>query len=286
MIPETELILNKDGSVYHLALLPEDLADTVLHVGDPERVSMVSDYFDTIEVKKTKREFVTHTGTYKGKRITVLSTGIGTDNIDIVYNELDALVNIDLKTRKIKSELKSLQLVRIGTSGALHADIPLDSFLFSEYGIGLDGLLNFYHFENDDEETEIVNSFRQHYPQHGILPRPYIARCSVLLEKKLSDGMIKGITSSCSGFYGPQGRVLRYALPRPNIIEQLNTFRYGKHRITNLEMETCGMYGLARMLGHHCCAVNVIVANRMTHQFSKQYEEKTHQLIQLVLDRI
>ena len=156
MIPETELILNKDGSVYHLALHPEDIADIVLHVGDPERVSMVSDYFDTIELKKTKREFVTHTGTYKGKRLTVLSTGIGTDNIDIVYNELDALVNIDLKTRKVKDKLKSLELIRIGTSGALQIDIPVDSFLFSTFGMGLDGLLNFYKLENDAVETEIV----------------------------------------------------------------------------------------------------------------------------------
>jgi uridine phosphorylase len=272
--------------VYHLALHPEELADTVLHVGDPERVSMISDHFDTIDVKKTKREFVTHTGTYKGKRITALSTGMGTDNIDIVYNELDALVNIDLKTRKVKDTLKSLELIRIGTSGALQADIPVDSFLFSEFGIGLDGLLNFYKLENDHAEQELIQSFREHYPHHDVLPRPYIARCSSLLEEKLSAGMLKGITCSCSGFYGPQGRVLRYELPRPDMIAQLNTFRHKDYRITNLEMETCGMYGLAKILGHHCCAVNLMVANRITHEFSKHYEEKMDLLVQTVLDRI
>jgi uridine phosphorylase len=269
MIPETELILNKDGSVYHLALHPEDLADIVLHVGDPERVSMASDYFDTIELKKNKREFVTHTGTYKGKRLTVLSTGMGTDNIDIVYNELDALVNIDLKTREVKDKLKSLELIRIGTSGALQADIPVDSFLFSEFGIGLDGLLNFYKLENDIAETEIIESFRQHYPQ-----------------KKLSEGMLKGITCSCSGFYAPQGRTLRYELSRPDLIKELNTFQHKEYRITNLEMETSGMYGLAKILGHHSCAVNVIVANRITNNFSKYYEDAMHQLVQIVLDRV
>jgi uridine phosphorylase len=286
MIPETELILNKDGSVYHLALHPEDLADIVLHVGDPERVSMASDYFDTIELKKNKREFVTHTGTYKGKRLTVLSTGMGTDNIDIVYNELDALVNIDLKTREVKDKLKSLELIRIGTSGALQADIPVDSFLFSEFGIGLDGLLNFYKLENDIAETEIIESFRQHYPQNGTFAQPYIARSSVMLEKKLSEGMLKGITCSCSGFYAPQGRTLRYELSRPDLIKELNTFQHKEYRITNLEMETSGMYGLAKILGHHSCAVNVIVANRITNNFSKYYEDAMHQLVQIVLDRV
>jgi uridine phosphorylase len=285
-IAETELMLNKDGSVYHLALHPEDMAETVIHVGDPDRVSMISDYFETIEVKKQKREFVTHTGTYKGKRITALSTGISTDNIDIVYNELDALVNIDLKTRKIKDNLKSLQMVRIGTSGALQADIPLNSFLFSQFSIGLEGLMNFYKLENDLGESDIKHAFNQHYPTDGVMPPPYIARCSSLLEEKISPGMLKGITCSCAGFYGPQGRVLRYDLAQPDMITSLNSFQYQEHRITNLEMETAGMYGLAKVLGHDCCAVNVIVANRMTHEFSHQADEAMSHLIQTVLDRV
>jgi uridine phosphorylase len=286
MIAETELILNKDGSVYHLALHPEELADTVIHVGDPDRVSMISDYFDTIELKKQKRELVTHTGTYKGKRITALSTGMSTDNIDIVYNELDALVNIDLKTRKIKDKLKSLQIVRIGTSGAVQADIPVNSFLFSQFSIGLEGLLNFYKHENDADESAIKYAFEQHYETGGVLPPPYIARCSSILEEKLAEGMLRGITCSCAGFYAPQGRVLRYELAKPDLIEKLNSFQHNEHRITNLEMETAGMYGLAKVLGHECCAVNVIVANRMTREFSTQADEAMNGLIKTVLDRV
>ncbi len=286
MIPESELILNSDGSVYHLNLLPEDISDIVINVGDPDRVSKVSSFFDKIEIKKQKREFVTHTGYYKGRRITVLSTGIGTDNIDIVYNELDALVNIDLKTRTVKEKLSSLNLIRIGTSGALQADIPVDSFVFSTFGLGLDGLLNFYKMQNSDEEKRIIESFRNHYPNNCTLPQSYISRCSNKLEKILSDGMHKGITASCSGFYAPQGRVLRYELARTDMIEKLHTFKHDHHRVTNFEMETGAMYGLAKVLGHNCCAVNVIVANRIVQQFSKKYEESMHTLIVTVLDRL
>ncbi len=285
-IPESELILNKDNSVYHLNLLPEDISQTIINVGDPDRVHKVSSFFDTIEVKKQKREFVTHTGTYKGKRITVLSTGIGTDNIDIVYNELDALVNIDLKTRTIKDELTSLNLIRIGTSGALQEDIPVDSFVCSTYGLGLDGLLNFYKLNNEGEELKIIEAFRNHYLNHGILPLAYLTSGSETLINKLSKDMVKGITASCSGFYGPQGRILRLELRRDDMIEQLNTFRFGENRITNFEMETGAMYGLARLLGHHCCSTNVIVANRMTQKFSKNAEESMRNLIQTVLDRL
>ncbi len=285
-IPESELILNKDGSVYHLNLLPEDISDVIINVGDPERVEKVSSFFDSIEVKKQKREFVTHTGHYKGKRITVISTGIGTDNIDIVYNELDALVNIDLKTRTIKKDLTRLHLIRIGTSGALQKDIPVDSFVFSSYGLGLDGLLNFYKYVNTDEEQAIIDSFRLHYPNMSKLPESYLTKCSDKMDAILSEGMFKGITASCSGFYAPQGRVLRYELARTDMIEKLNTFKHGDHRVTNFEMETGAMYGLAKILGHHCCAVNVIVANRIAQQFSKKYEESMHNLIQTVLDRL
>lgn len=285
-IPESELILNPDGSVYHLNLLPEDISDVVINVGDPDRVSKVSAFFDSIEVKKQKREFVTHTGHYKGRRISVISTGIGTDNIDIVYNELDALVNIDLKTRTVKPNLTALNLIRIGTSGALQPEIPVDSFVFSTFGLGLDGLLNFYQYTNTPEEQAIIEGFRKHYPNNCKLPESYLTRSSLKLEKALSEGMFKGITASCSGFYAPQGRVLRYQLARTDMIEKLNSFRHGEHKVTNFEMETGAMYGLAKLLGHHCCAVNLIVANRIAQEFSKKYEERMHQLIQTVLDRI
>lgn len=285
-IPESELILNSDNSVYHLNLLPHEISDTVINVGDPDRVSMVSKFFNKIETKKQKREFVTHTGSYKGKRITVLSTGIGTDNIDIVYNELDALVNIDLAKREIKNELKSLNLIRIGTSGSLQEDIPVDGFVFSQFGMGLDGLLNFYKMENDKEEQEIVEAFRKHYPNQGILPLSYIARCSSKLETSLSAGMHKGITASCSGFYAPQGRVLRYELARQDFIPTLHSFKHKSQRITNFEMETGAMYGLAKILGHHCCSINAIVANRINNQHTHDGEKTMNELIELVLDRL
>ena len=285
-IPESELILNSDNSVYHLNLLPHEIADTVINVGDPDRVAIVSKFFSSIEIKKQKREFVTHTGVYKGKRITVLSTGIGTDNIDIVYNELDALVNIDLEKRVIKDKLTSLNLIRIGTSGSLQKDIPVDSFVFSKFGLGLDGLLNFYKLINDDEENEIIQAFRIHYPNEGVLSLPYIARCSDKLEEKLSTGMFKGMTASCSGFYAPQGRVLRYELARPNFIETLHSFEFSGNRITNFEMETGAMYGLAKILGHQCCSINAIVANRITNEHTHKGEETMNAMIETVLDSI
>ncbi len=285
-IPESELILNSDNSVYHLNLLPHEIGDTIINVGDPDRVAIVSKFFSSIEIKKQKREFITHTGVYKGKRITVLSTGIGTDNIDIVYNELDALVNIDLEKRVIKDNLTSLNLIRIGTSGSLQKDIPVDSFVFSKFGVGLDGLLNFYKLKNDEEENQIIKAFRIHYPNEGILSLPYIARCSNKLEEKLSTGMFKGMTASCSGFYAPQGRILRYELARPNFIETLHSFEFSGNRITNFEMETGAMYGLAKILGHQCCSINAIVANRITNEHTHKGEETMNAMIETVLDRI
>lgn len=285
-IPESELILNSDGSVYHLHLLPEDIADTIINVGDPDRVNKVSRFFEKIELKKQKREFVTHTGYYKGKKISVLSTGIGTDNIDIVYNELDALVNIDLKKRLIKENLTSLNLIRIGTSGALQADIPVDSFVFSSHGLGLDGLLNYYKYSHSLPEQEIIDSFNSHYPNLNTFPKSYLASGSAKLEGILSKDMFKGITASCSGFYAPQGRILRYDLARTDMLDKLSSFRYKEHRVTNFEMETGAMYGLAKLLGHHCCSVNMIVANRIIQQFSKNYEKVMDDLIKTVLDRL
>jgi uridine phosphorylase len=285
-IPESELILNHDGSVYHLNLHPHEIAPIIINVGDPDRVSMVSNYFENIEVKKQKREFVTHTGTYKGKRMSVISTGIGTDNIDIVYNELDALVNINLKTRTIKENLTSLNLVRIGTSGALKQEIDVDHFVCSRFGLGLDGLLNFYKLVNSLEEEEIIHAFRKHYPNHGILPQSYISKSADTLFELLSPDMFTGITASCAGFYGPQMRQLRLEPARLDMIERLNSFRFGDHRITNFEMETGAMFGLASLLGHQCCAVNVIVANRIAQQYSKDAESAMHRLIQITLDRL
>jgi uridine phosphorylase len=285
-ILESELILNSDLSVYHLNLLPHEIAGTIINVGDPDRVGMVSKFFSKIEVKKQKREFVTHTGIYNGSRITVISTGIGTDNIDIAYNELDALVNIDLKERTVKENLTSLNLVRIGTSGSLQSDIPIDGFVFSQFGLGLDGLLNFYKLNNTAEEDEMVQAFREHYPTRGILPRSYLVRSSQKLETALSDGMFRGITASCSGFYAPQGRVLRYELAYPDVIDRLTSFNYKGHRLTNFEMETGAMYGLARILGHDCCSINAIVANRIKKEHTHNGEETMNALIETVLDRI
>jgi len=285
-IPESELILNSDGSVYHLNLQPDELAGTVINVGDPDRVSRVSKFFDLVEVRKQKREFVTHTGIYRGLRITVLSTGIGTDNIDIVYNELDALVNIDLKKRTIKEEKTSLNLIRIGTSGALQADIATDSFVCSSYGLGLDGLLNFYNLQNNDDEKSIIDAFNSHYPNMGIFPKSYLSKAGTKLFEKLSPGMHQGITASCSGFYGPQGRELRLAPARHDMIDKLNSFSHKGNRITNFEMETGAMYGLAKLLGHECCSVNVIVANRIAQQYSKNADAAMDSLIQTVLDRL
>ncbi len=285
-IPESELILNKDGSVYHLNLLPGDIASTIINVGDPDRVPQVSAFFDTIELKKQKREFVTHTGLYKSCPITVLSTGIGTDNIDIVYNELDALVNIDLHTRRIKEKLTSLNLIRIGTSGALQKDIPVDEFVCSEYGLGLDGLLNFYHLQNTTDEDLMAKAFNNFYPAENRFPLSYITKSSQKLFDFLSPGMHSGITASCSGFYGPQGRQLRLTPFRSDIINRLSGFSHNQKRITNFEMETGAMYGLARLLGHECCSVNVIVANRLAGVYSKNAVKAMDELIKLVLDRI
>ncbi|MBL7929088.1 MAG: nucleoside phosphorylase [Bacteroidia bacterium] len=285
-IPESELILNPDGSIYHLSLFPEDIADTIINVGDPDRVKMVSDFFDKVEIRKQKREFVTHTGSYSGKRITVISTGIGTDNIDIVYNELDALVNIDLKSRTIKNDLKSLNLIRIGTSGALQEEILPDSFVCSSYGLGLDGLLNYYHWNPDKEETELQHLLMNELPSEDRFPAVYIAKASQTLQAKLSEGMHTGITASCSGFYGPQEREIRLKPFRNNLIDRLSAFRFKDLRITNFEMETGAMYGLARMLGHQCCSVNVIVANRIRQEFSKKPYESVKELIELTLSRI
>jgi len=282
-IAESELIINSRGAVYHLDLRPEELANTVLTVGDPDRVSMVSKYFDTIEHQAQHREFVSHTGYIGKKRLTVVSTGIGTDNIDIVLNELDALVNIDFTTRIIKPRLTQLTIIRMGTSGALQTDIPVDSWVASTHGLGIDNLLNFYRHDQNDEENLLLHAFSTQTQLHHRLAHPYISSASASLLRRFTEGFHHGITVTCPGFYGPQGRVLRLGLSQPELIDRLTGFAYGPHRITNFEMETAGIYGLGKMLGHSCLSLSAIVANRVQRQFSKDGNKSVEGLIRETL---
>ncbi|HJP63162.1 MAG TPA: nucleoside phosphorylase [Mucilaginibacter sp.] len=284
-ISETDLILNADGSVYHLNLLPGDVAGTVITVGDPERVGEVSKYFDSIELKKSKREFTTHTGTISGKRITVLSTGIGTDNIDIVINELDALANIDLKSRQPKKELQSLNIIRIGTSGAIQPEIPVDTLLVSEMAFGMDTLMHYYQQNLSDDEQWLLSKFQAVLPQSPPF-RPYVASADKSLLDKLANDLPKGITISAPGFYAPQGREVRAKLATVGLIEAVQDFAAGGKRITNLEMETAGIYGLASVLGHRAISFNVILANRATQKFSLQPQQIMDTFIRQILERL
>jgi len=284
-IAESELILNKDGSVYHLHLLPDDLADTVITVGDPDRVARVSRHFDTIELKKSKREFVTHTGTINGKRITVMSSGISTDNIDIVLNEIDALVNINLKTRIPKPQLRKLNIIRIGTSGAIQADIPVDSLLVSKAAFGLDTLMHYYKRDITKTEQQLLDTLRRALPKDGGFV-PYIASADTGLLTKLGQDILQGITFTAPGFYAPQGREIRAHSAHPEFMNALQQFDLNGQRITNLEMETAGIYGLSAVLGHRAISFNVILANRSTQTFSKQPEKIVDNYIRQLLDRI
>lgn len=278
-IAESELIINDRGAVYHLDLTPDEIAGTVVTVGDPDRVKEISKYFDSIEVKRQHREFVSHTGYVGKKRITVLSSGIGPDNIDIVINELDALVNIDFKTREIKKELSSINIIRLGTSGSLQADVPVDSFVASTHGLGVDNLLNFYRLEQNDEEQQLLHHFVTYTQVHGQIGHPYISSGAASLIKNFVSDFHHGITVTCPGFYGPQGRVLRLGIRNPDFVNRLTDFRFGLHRITNFEMETSAIYGLGRLLGHHCLAINAIVANRVVKEFSKDGKAAVESLI-------
>ena len=285
-IPETELILNGNGSVYHLQLLPEHIAENIIIVGDQGRVETVSNYFDTVDFKVQNREFVTHTGTFNGKRVMVVSSGIGTDNIDILINELDAAVNIDLTTRIIKKEHKKLNIVRIGTSGALQKDILVDSFVVSSHGLGFDELLNYYlnmPFVNEDEISE---GFIEQTNWNKNLPYPYAVKGSEMLINKIGFDLIKGITATAPGFYGPQGRKLRLTPWVEDFNQQLTDFKFKENRITNFEMETSALYGLGKLLGHETCTVCAIIANRVAKQYSKNYHVAVEKLIQLVLERL
>jgi uridine phosphorylase len=282
-ISPTDLILNKDGSVYHLHLLPEDISNTIITVGDPERVHKVSKYFDGIEFEMNKREFITHTGRIGGKRITVMSTGIGTDNVEIFFNEIDALVNIDLKTRELNERKRKLKVIRIGTSGALQKDIKLDSHLVSDYAVGLDNLMNFYNLPMNEVESKISNEIQL---KTGLPIAPYVVRGSSELFETIGKGMIIGNTVTCPGFYAPQGRSLRLPAKFPELLEDLNYFHSDDFRLTNFEMETAGYYALGRLLGHDVLSVNAILANRITNKFSKNPDKVIDSLIKTVLERI
>lgn len=268
-IAESELIINNRGAVYHLNVRPEELANTIITVGDPDRVKEVSKHFDKIEHTLQHREFITHTGYIGNKRISVVSTGIGPDNIDIVVNELDALVNIDFESRTIKQQLTSLQIIRLGTSGALQADIPVDGFVVSTHGLGVDNLLHFYRLENNVEEQQLIQAFVTHTQVQDSLVYPYISGSGSQLLKHFVEGYHHGITITCPGFYGPQGRVLRLGLSNPSFVDRLTQFQFGQHRITNFEMETSAIYGLGKMMGHQCLSISAIVANRVKKDFSK-----------------
>ena len=285
-IAESELILNPRGAIYHLDLLPEELADTIITVGDPFRVKEVSKYFDRIEYESHHREFVSHTGVLGKKRITVVSTGIGTDNIDIVMNELDALANIDFEHRTVRSELKSLHIIRIGTAGSLQGDIPVDNFVASTHGLGIDNLLNFYRLDHNDEEKQLLQSFITQTQLNAQVCQPYLSSAAPSLLKHFVAGFHQGITVTCPGFYGPQGRVLRLGVKNPELINNLTTFQFGHHRIANFEMETSGLYGMSRLLGHHCLSLSAIVANRIHKQFSKDGQALVEQLIKNSLEII
>ena len=285
-IKESELILNPDGSIYHLNLKPENISDTIIFVGDQDRVSHITKYFDSIEFETQKREFKTQTGTYKGKRITVMSTGIGCDNIDIVLNELDALVNIDLETRKPKKIHTCLDIIRIGTSGSLHEDIPVDSFLISTHAIELSGLFHSYSI-GEISNFEMEDAFITHTNWDKNKARPVIIKNSKILENQFeSDITFKGITATANGFYGPQGRVLRLELQDDSLNDKMNSFEYNGMRLTNLEMETAGIYGLSKLLGHRAISLNAIIANRALGNFSKNPEATIENLIQYTLEKI
>ncbi|MDO4880034.1 MAG: nucleoside phosphorylase [Capnocytophaga sp.] len=286
-IQSSELILNADGSVYHLNLKKENVATTIILVGDPERVPRVSKYFDSIEFSIQKREFCTHTGTYNGKRISVISSGIGPDNIDIVINELDAIFNIDLEKREPKKEHTSLNIIRLGTSGSLQAEIPVDNIVLSSHGLGMDNMFHSYKDSASARELDVEEAFIAHTNWLSDKGRPYIVACGKQLRDKLfSDKIFEGITGTAPGFYGPQGRQLRLAVQDPNLNDKLHSFSYKNLKITNLEMETSAIYGLSKLLGHQAVSMNAIIANRALGAFSKDTKQAVENLIQYALPKI
>jgi len=285
-IAESELIINTRGAIYHLDVKPEEIAQNIITVGDPARVKEISKHFDKIEVERQHREFVTHTGYIGNKKISVVSTGIGPDNIDIVLNELDALVNINFETRTINDQLKKLNIIRIGTSGSLQADVPVDSFVASSHGLGLDNLMNFYLHESNEEEKQLIHSFVTQTQLHNGFGGPYISAASMYLLKFFVEGFHQGITVTCPGFYGPQGRILRLGISNPQLIDRLTGFQFGKYRITNFEMETSAIYGLGKALHHNCLSLSAIIANRIHKNFSKYPLDLMDKLIEKSLEII
>ena len=285
-IGESELIITPEGRVYHIDLLPEELAGTVVTVGDPARVAEVSKHFDKIEAKASHREFVTHTGYIGKKRITVLSSGIGPDNIDITLNEIDACANIDFETRSVKPEFTRLDIIRLGTSGSLQEEIPVDSLVASSHGIGLDNLLHYYQIEYSDKEKIMATKFAEHSGLNNSPLSPYAVQGSSELLSHFNSNYHKGITVTCPGFYAPQGRVVKAPLRFPNLVDSLSTFEFEKHRITNFEMETSAIFGLGRVFGHRCLSINTIIANRQNKTFSKDAKAAVENMITQSLEII
>ncbi|HNW68574.1 MAG TPA: nucleoside phosphorylase [Bacteroidales bacterium] len=284
-IPASELPLQAGGQIYHLGVHPDEIADHIIVVGDPGRVEAVSKNFDTVDFKHTNRELVTHTGTLRGKRITALSTGMGTDNIDIVLNELDALANIDLKTMTVKPEHRTLNIIRIGTCGALQPEIKVNSFIAAAYGFGFDGLLHFYEYGNLSDE-KLVEAFVKQTGWNERLPYPYCIPANTELLNRIAFDMVQGVTASAPGFFGPQGRQVRAQLKYPHLNEKIEQFDYQGKKITNLEMETSALYGLGKLFGHNTLTVCVAIANRVSKDFSKDYKPYVTKLIETVLERI
>lgn len=282
----SELIVTPEGAIYHLNLLPEQIADTIIVVGDQNRVHEVSKQFDRVDHKVSNREFITHTGIYRNKPLTVLSTGIGTDNIDIVMNELDALVNFDLSTRKIKTEKKSLNIIRLGTSGSLQADIPVDAAVVSQYAIGFDGVLPFYKTAYENDELELCEAFKKHTAWAPALNPPYAVRANNELFNKLAKDHYTGITATANGFYGPQGRILRLEPYNANLNSLYSSFEWKGLKLTNYEMETSALYGLAGLLGHKACTICAIIANRYKKEYSKNYHALMEARIGRLLDAL
>ena len=285
-IPASELIINADGSAFHIHIRPEELADTVILVGDPGRVDMIEEYLTDIECRHASREFVSVTGKYNGKRLTALSHGIGPDNIDIVMTELDALANVDFATREVNPVHRTLNILRIGTSGALHADIPLGSFILSHISVGFDGVMNWYANREKVTDPEVEEAFKAHMNWNPYLPSPYFVKASDKIIRRFEDCTVKGVTISAPGFYGPQGRVVRVPLAMPDMLEKIESFRFGDYRITNFEMEGAPLAGLARHLGHEACTVCCAIANRYLKSSNPDYKPQVRKLIELGLERM
>ena len=285
-IPESELIINDDGSAFHIHLKPEELADKVILVGDPGRVDMVGEFLEETEFRHASREFVSITGKYKGSRITVLSTGIGTDNIDIVLTELDSLANVDFKTREVRPDHRRLTILRIGTTGAIQPDIPLGSFIFSEVSVGCDGLLNWYADIDKVNIPEMEEAFKKHTHWDSRLSSPYFVKAGQRLIDAFRDCTVKGVTISAQGFYGPQGRVVRLPLAMPDMLETFESFRFGEYRITNFEMESSAVAGLAAHLGHEAGTVCCAIANRYLKDSNTNYKPRVRQLVELALGKM